>query len=53
MVRSKNLTKFNSIFIVSVCLSTYFLIKKVFLAMKQKDETGLYRKGETEIQRGL
>ena len=29
---------------VSVCLSTYFLIKKVFLALRQKDETGLHRK---------
>jgi hypothetical protein len=39
--------------LVSVCLSTYFLIKKVFLALGQKDETGLHRKGETEIHRGL
>ena len=38
---------------VSVCLSTYFLIKKVFLALGQKDETSLHRKGETEIHRGL
>jgi hypothetical protein len=30
---------------VSVCLSTYFLIKKVFFALRQKDETGLHRKG--------
>ena len=38
---------------VFVCLITYFLIKKVFLALGQKDETGLHRKGETEIHRGL
>ena len=38
---------------VFVCLSTYFLIKKVFLALRQKNETGLHRKGETEIHRGL
>jgi hypothetical protein len=37
---------------VSVCPSTYFLIKKVFLALRQKDETGLHRKGEKEIHRG-
>ena len=39
--------------IVSVRPSTYFLIKKVFLALGQKDETGLHRKGETKIHRGL
>ena len=39
--------------IVSVCLSTYFLIKTVFLALGQKNETILHRKGETEIHRGL
>ena len=39
--------------LVSVCLSTYFLIKKVFLALGQKNETSLHRKGETEIHRGL
>ena len=39
--------------LVSVCLSTYFLIKRVFLALRQKDETDLHRKGETEIHRGL
>jgi len=38
---------------VSVCLSTYFLIKTVFLALGQKNETSLRRKGETEIHRGL
>lgn len=38
---------------VSVCLSTYFLIKTVFLALGQKNETSLHRKGETEIHRGL
>jgi hypothetical protein len=31
----------------------FFLIKKVFLAMKQKDETGLYRKLAKEIFSGL
>ena len=39
--------------LVSVCLSTYFLIKTVFLALGQKNETSLHRKGETEIHRGL
>ena len=38
---------------VSVCLSTYFLIKTVFLALGQKNETSLHRKGETDIHRGL
>ena len=38
---------------VSVRPSTYFLIKKVFLALGQKNETSLHRKGETEIHRGL
>jgi uncharacterized oligopeptide transporter (OPT) family protein len=41
------------ILVVSVCLSTYFLIKTVFLALGQKNETSLHRKGETEIHRGL
>jgi len=39
--------------LVSVCLSTYFLIKKVFLALGQKNETSLHRKSATEICRGL
>ena len=38
---------------VSVCPSTYFLIKKVFLALGQKNETSLHRKSATEICSGL
>ena len=38
---------------VSVCLSTYFLIKAVFLALGQKNETNLHRKSATEICSGL
>jgi hypothetical protein len=38
---------------VSVRPSTYFLIKKVFLALGQKNETSLHRKSATEICRGL
>jgi hypothetical protein len=49
---STNEISFNKYF-VSVCLSTYFLIKTVFLALGQKNETSLHRKGETEIHRGL
>ena len=47
------LKKGNGTYLVSVCLSTYFLIKTVFLALGQKNETSLHRKGETEIYRGL
>ena len=40
--------------IVGIHLSKYiFFIKKVFLALRQKAETGLHRNGETEIHRGL
>jgi len=39
--------------IVSVRLSAYFLLKKVFLALRQKDETSLYRKSEAKVCPGL
>jgi hypothetical protein len=38
---------------VSVRLSAYFLLKKVFLALRQKDETSLYRKSEAKVCPGL
>jgi hypothetical protein len=38
---------------VSVCLSTCFLLKKVFLALRQKDETSLHKKSEAEICPGF
>jgi len=34
-------------------ISTCFLLKKVFLALRQKDETSLYRKSEAKVCPGL